>query len=165
MDAMTDKVLELSKREIKIERTLDAPRELVWQAWTDPDHLSQWWGPHGFTAPLCQWDARPGGAILVHMRGPQGSPFDFDMPMGGRFEEVHAPERLVFVTTAMPDEDGRPQLEVRLTVTFTEEHGSTRITVQAVVLRSTPGTDSAIAGMEQGWTESLEKLADHLRAA
>lgn len=149
--------------QITITRTFDAPRELVWQAWTDPEQLARWWGPHGFTAPRCQWDAEPGKAILVHMRGPEGSPFDFDMPMGGRFEEVHAPDRLVFVTTAMPDEAGHPQLEVRHTVTFAEEHGGTRITMQAMVIRSGPGAAGAIDGMAQGWSESLEKLAEHLR--
>jgi uncharacterized protein YndB with AHSA1/START domain len=71
---------EKNKNDLVITRIFDAPRELVWKAWTDPKHVDQWWGPHGFTNPLCEWDARPGVKILVHMRGPKGSPFDFDMP-------------------------------------------------------------------------------------
>lgn len=145
-------------RELTLTRIFDAPRELVWKAWIDPKHIAQWWGPHGFTNPLCKWDAQPGNAILVHMHGPQGSPFDFDMPMGGTFEEVRPPERLVFLTNAMPDETGKPQLEVRNSVTFEEYNGKTKVTLQAVVLRSTPAVAGAIAGMEQGWSQSLEKL-------
>lgn len=147
---------------ITLTRCFDAPRDRVWRAWTDPEHLARWWGPHGFTAPYCAWDARPGRAIRVHMRGPKGSPFDFDMPMGGHFEEVRPPEHLVFVTTAMPDEDGRPQLEVRHTVDFAEEDGGTRITLRAVVIRAEPDAANAVAGMERGWSESLEKLERHL---
>ena len=74
-----------------ITRIFDAPRTLVWKTWTDPKHIAQWWGPHGFTNPLCEWDARTGGAILVHMRGPAGSAFDMIMPMKGVFREVAAP--------------------------------------------------------------------------
>src|ERR1022692_2953719 len=124
---------EKNKNELVITRIFNAPRGLVWKAWTDPKQISQWWGPHGFTAPLCEWDAQPGNTILVHMHGPKGSPFDFDMPMGGIFEEVHAPERLVFISNAMPDETGMPQLEVRNTVTFEECAGKTRLTLHAVV--------------------------------
>lgn len=150
--------MDATPRELTLTRIFDAPRELVWKAWTDPEHIAQWWGPHGFTNPLCQWDAQPGNAILVHMRGPKGSPFDFDMPMGGAFEEVIASERLVFITNAMPDETGQPQLEVRNSVTFEDDNGKTKVTLQAVVLRSTPAVAGAIAGMEQGWSQSLEKL-------
>jgi uncharacterized protein YndB with AHSA1/START domain len=144
--------------ELSFSRVFDAPRALVWQAWTDPNHIEQWRGPHGFTNPLCQWDAQPGKAILIHMHGPKGSPFDFDMPMGGTFQEVHAPERLVFLSNAMPDESGKPQLEVRNSVTFEDDNGKTKVTMLAVVLRSTPAVAGAIAGMEQGWMQSLEKL-------
>lgn len=150
--------LDKTPHELTLTRIFDAPRELVWKAWTDPKHVAQWWGPHGFTNPLCQWDAQPGKAILVHMHGPKGSPFDFDMPMGGTFQEVRALEQLVFITNAMADETGKPQLEVRNTVTFEDYNGKTKITLQAVVLKSTPAVAGAIAGMEQGWTQSLEKL-------
>jgi uncharacterized protein YndB with AHSA1/START domain len=139
-------------------RIFDAPRELLWQAWTDPEHVAQWWGPHGFTAPHCAWDAQPGKTILVHMLGPKGSAFDYIMPMGGEFLEVSAPERLVFLTNAMPDETGRPQLEVHNTVTFEEYSGKTRLTLQALIIKSTPAVAGPIAGMEQGWSQSLEKL-------
>jgi uncharacterized protein YndB with AHSA1/START domain len=146
-----------------ITRIFDASRELLFKAWTDPKHIAQWWGPHSFTNPLCEWDARPGGAILVHMRGPKGSVFDMVMPMKGMFHEVAAPERLVFTSSALEDETGQPQLEVLNTVTFTEHNGKTRLTLHAKVVKSTPAAAGALAGMEQGWTESLERLAAVLR--
>jgi uncharacterized protein YndB with AHSA1/START domain len=152
-----------NQTELVITRIFGAPRELVFKAWTDPKHIAQWWGPHGFTNPLCEWDARPGGAILVHMRGPKGSVFDMVMPMKGMFHEVAAPGRLVFTSSALGDETGQPQLEVHNTVTFTEHNGKTRLTLHAKVVKSTPAAAGALAGMEQGWTESLERLAAVLR--
>ena len=83
-------------RELTLTRILDAPRELVFKLWTEPHHLAQWWGPHGFTNPVCELDARAGGAIRVHMRAPDGTTF----PMGGAFEEIVPPKRLVFTTSA-----------------------------------------------------------------
>jgi uncharacterized protein YndB with AHSA1/START domain len=151
------------KSELLITRSFDAPRALVWKAWTDPQQIAQWWGPHGFTNPLCEWDARPGGKILVHMHEPKGSPFDFDMPMKGMFHEVSAPERLVFTSTALEDAAGNPQLETLNTLTFTEHNGKTTLTLHAKVVKATPAAAGAIAGMEQGWSQSLEKLAAVLR--
>lgn len=145
--------------EMVITRLFDAPRELVWKAWTDPQQIAQWWGPHGFTNPLCEWDARPGGAILIHMRGPKGSPFDFIMPMKGKFHEVLAPERLVFTGSAIEDKMGNAQLEVHNTVTFAENNGKTTLTVYAKVVKVLPGAAQALAGMEEGWSQSLERLA------
>lgn len=141
-----------------ITRIFDAPRTLVWKTWTDPKHIAQWWGPHGFTNPLCEWDARTGGAILVHMRGPAGSAFDMIMPMKGVFREVTAPGRLVFTATALEDEAGEHQLETLNTITLEEYNGKTRFTLQVNVIKVTPAAAGARAGMEQGWTQSLEKL-------
>lgn len=152
----------LSVPDLIITRTFDAPRALVWKTWTDAKQIEQWWGPHGFTNPLCEWDARPGGRILLHMRGPKDSPFDFVMPMKGKFHEVVAPERLVFTSSALEDEAGHAQLETSNTVTFTEHNGKTTLTLHAQVIKATPAAAGAIGGMEQGWSQSLEKLAAHL---
>ena len=145
---------ESAERKLKITRVFDAPREVVFKAWTDPKLLAQWWGPKGFTNPVCELDVRPGGAIRVHMRGPDGTVY----PMGGKFHEIVEPERIVFTSTAHEDETGEPQLEVFNTVTFAEHNGKTTLTLHAVVVKSGPGTATALAGMEQGWTESLERL-------
>ena len=85
------------EREVIITRVFDAPRDLVFRAWTDPRHVSQWWGPHHFTNPVCEVDPRVGGAIRIHMRAPDGTVY----PMTGRFVEIDRPHRLVFTTAAV----------------------------------------------------------------
>ena len=146
--------------EVVIRRTFDAPRELVYQVWTDPAHVVHWWGPKHFTNPVCEVDARPGGALLVHMQAPDGQVY----PAKGTFEEVVEPERIVLVTTAIEDEHGDPELIVRNTVTFEEEDGRTLLTMQATVLKATERAKLALSGMEQGWSESLDKLGEYLSA-
>jgi uncharacterized protein YndB with AHSA1/START domain len=140
-------------REFVITREYDAPRELVFKAWTDPKHLVRWWGPEGFTNPVCEWDARPGKRIYVVMRGPDGT----DYPMGGEFREVVAPERLVFTSGAM-DEKKRLLFEFLHTVTLAERAGGTLLTVRSTVTMTTPGAGRYIGGFEMGMTQSLVRL-------
>ena len=109
-------------------RVFDAPRELVWKAWTDPKMMAQWFGPRGFTNPVCELDVRVGGSLLIVMRGPDGQ----DYPMKGEFREVVAPERLIFTNIAT-DHDGNHLLEGETTVTFTEKGGKTTLTGHIVV--------------------------------
>ncbi len=135
----------------------NAPRELVFKVWTDPKHVAQWWGPRGFTNPLCELDLRPGGAILIHMRSPDGIVY----PMTGVFQEVVPPERLVFTSAAL-DSDGNPMFEVLTTVTFAEEGGKTKQILRARVIKKTAQAAPYLAGMEQGWTQSLERLAAYV---
>src|SRR5579859_4235348 len=113
-------------KELIITRTFQAPREVVFKAWTDPKHLAQWWGPRGFTNPVCEWDARPGKKIHVVMRGPNG----VDYPMGGEFREITAPERLVYTSGAM-DEKGIMLFELLHTATFVESDGKTKLTLHS----------------------------------
>ena len=75
----------------------DAPRELVFKAWTDPKQVAQWWGPHGFSNPVCELGLRPGADIRIHMRGPDGTVY----PMTGVYHEIVKPERLVFNSAAL----------------------------------------------------------------
>jgi uncharacterized protein YndB with AHSA1/START domain len=148
-------------RELIIERVLDAPRELVFQTWTDPKHLAHWWGPKGFTNPVCELDLRSGGAIRIHMQGPDGVIY----PMRGTVHEFTPPERLVFTSTAFEEEEGNPKLEVLNTVTFGEQDGKTRLRVEAVIVKASPEVDPALAGMEPGWNQSLDKLAEYVSAS
>ena len=139
---------------LTIVREFHAPRALVFAAWTDPKHLAQWWGPHGFTTPVCEADARPGGRLHIDMRSPDGTLY----PCLGTFEEVVAPERVVFVTSAL-GENGRSLFDVRTTATFEERGGKTRVTLQANVLATyVPEAAQYLDGMEAGWTQSLERL-------
>jgi uncharacterized protein YndB with AHSA1/START domain len=159
MMTKNDPKMETLERGLVITRIFDAPRELVFKAWTEPERVAQWWGPHGFTSPVCELDVRPGGAIHIHMRGPDGGVY----PMKGVFHEIVVPQRLVFTTRAFEDEQGSPQLEALHTVTFDDLGGKTKLTLQARVVKWTPEVAEALAGMEEGWVQALERLAESLR--
>jgi uncharacterized protein YndB with AHSA1/START domain len=154
MDKKTDQV----PSELILERTFNAPRELVFKVWTDPTHLAKWWGPKDFTTTVETLEVRPGGTLLVTMHGADG----LVIPMKGVFQEVTPPERLIFITSSFEDEAGNAQLEVRNTITFVEVDGKTKLTVQALVLKSTPAVAGSLAEMEEGWNQSLDRLAETL---
>jgi uncharacterized protein YndB with AHSA1/START domain len=137
--------------DVVLTRTFHAPRALVWQVWTDPDHLAKWWGPHTFSNPLVEIDLRPGGALRVDMQGPDGV-----NAMTGQVREVVAPERFVF--TSMLESDGHTYVEVLNTVTLTEQHGVTTVTLVAHVLQAAPEAFEDLAGMHEGWRQSFERL-------
>jgi uncharacterized protein YndB with AHSA1/START domain len=140
------------EREIILVRVFDAPRELVFSMWTDAKHLAQWWGPHHFDNPVCEADARPGGKILIHMRGPDGNAHVMD----GVYREITPPTRIVFTTSV--DNGGVRLLEGHNVVTFEEVGGKTKLTLQAKVSGFTEITRMMVGGFEAGWTQSLEKL-------
>jgi uncharacterized protein YndB with AHSA1/START domain len=160
MATKTKAVEDYTGREFVITREFDAPRELVFKAWTDSKHLAQWWGPRGFTNPVCEWDARPGRNIYVVMRAPNGT----DYPMGGVFREVVVPERLIFTSGAL-DEKGKMLFEFLHTVTFVERNGKTTLTLNSRVVKTTAGANKYIGGFEAGMTQSLERLAAYLTIA
>ncbi len=135
-------------------RHLAAPRETVFSLWTDPKHLSQWWGPAGFTNPVCEFEARVGGRIHIDMQAPDGTVY----PMDGVVEEILPPERLVLRCTCCADDSGIPGIESITTVTFKSEPGGTRLVVEARVTKAEGFARDALSGMEQGWSESLDRL-------
>ncbi len=147
-----------SSHEMLMSRVVLAPRELVWKAWTDPAHLAKWWGPRGFANPRCEVDLRVGGALHIDMQRPDGTIH----AMTGRFLEIVPPERLVF--TAIPlDDDGKPIFEATNAIQFHEQGPITRIDVRATVEKiQHPFALRFLAGREQGWSESLYRLADQL---
>ena len=142
-----------SDREIVISRVFDAPRELVFKAWTDPKHVAKWWGPKNFTNIVDTWDARPNGSIRLKMLTQSG----FSHPMTGTFHEVVPPERLVFTAVA-EDDAGNRLLESFTIVTFADEGGKTKLTVHASAVGIAPIAAQMLQGMEQGWSQSLERL-------
>jgi uncharacterized protein YndB with AHSA1/START domain len=146
--------------ELQLTRLFDAPRPLVFAAWTDAKHLARWWGPHGFTNPVCELDARPGGAILINMTGPDGVAF----PMKGTVHEIVAPERFVFTSTAGENEEGIPGIQALNTVLFTEEAGKTKVTLQVRMVCVAPEFAEAVQGMSEGWNQSLDRLAADVAA-
>jgi uncharacterized protein YndB with AHSA1/START domain len=120
-----------------ITRSFDAPRELVWKAWTDPEQVMRWWGPKGFTAPVAKIDFRTGGKYLYAMRSPEGE----DFWSTGVYREIVPLERIV-VTDSFADETGTIvpalhygmigdwPLELLVTLTFKEEKGTTKFSLR-----------------------------------
>ena len=140
---------------VTLTRIFDAPRALIWKAWTDPKMMAQWFGPRGFTAPVCELDVRVGGSLRVVMRAPDGNEY----PMKGEFREVTPPERLVFTNIAT-DNDGKHLLEGETTVILSEHDGKTTLTLQAHAIGLVPIAAQMLAGMEAGWTQSIDKLVE-----
>jgi uncharacterized protein YndB with AHSA1/START domain len=151
---------ESSEREFVMERILDAPRELVFQAWSDPKHLEQWWGPKGWTLPVCKMDFRPGGVWHYCMRGPEG-----EEGWGKAvYREIVEPERIVYVDSFADAEgnalEGMP--ETVITVTFTEQAGKTKLTSRAQFASAADLETTLGMGMAEGLSETWDRLEEYL---
>jgi uncharacterized protein YndB with AHSA1/START domain len=143
-----------SVHELVITRVFKAPRELVFAAWTRPEHLAHWSGPRGFTTPHHAMDLREGGRYRACLRSPEG----VDHWVGGTYLEIQPPARLV-MTHAWEDEGGQPGPETRITVSFVEEApGRTRMDFRQTGFTSQASRD----GHESGWSSSFDVLAEHL---
>ena len=156
MTALTSELAALTGAELVITRVFDAPRSLVFKAWTEPDRAARWWGPQGFTTLHCTMDVRIGGAFRVCMRSPDGTEYWKQ----GVYREVAEPERLVF-TFAWEDAEGKPGHETVVTVTFAEHGAKTRLTLHQAVFETVAARDSHQAG----WTSTMERLAGYLATA
>jgi uncharacterized protein YndB with AHSA1/START domain len=141
---------------VEIMRVFDAPRALVWQAWTDPKMMAQWFGPRGFTSSVPQWELRVGGKLRIVMHG-----HGHDFPMKGEFRKVTPPQRLVFTSIAT-DIDGNHLLQGETVVTLDERDGKTIVTVKAHAVGLVPIAKQMLAGMKVGWTQSIDKLEELL---
>jgi uncharacterized protein YndB with AHSA1/START domain len=142
-------------------RVFQAPRTLVWKLWTDPYHLTQWWGPKGYTNPVCRMDVRPGGRWSHVMRGPDGTEY----PVESEYLEVVPPERIVYRNAKAEGEiwgDNPPPSFVR-TITFTEAGGETTVTIRAEFKTFEERDRIVRRGFATGTNESLDKLAEHIR--
>jgi uncharacterized protein YndB with AHSA1/START domain len=151
---MTTRFTTPSDRELVATRTFDAPRHLLWKAWTSPAHVPRWMtGPDGWTMPVCEIDLRPGGTWHFVWRDADGR----DMPMRGTYRETVAPERLV-TTEAW----GGDWPETLNTLVLTEQDGRT-LTTCTVRYPSRDAREAARAtGMTDGWSRSYDRLAAHL---
>jgi len=145
-----------SDRELVITRLFDAPRELVFKAWTEPERLMRWWGPRGFTMTFCKMDLRRGGAYRFEMRSPEGT----EHRSAGVFQDVVEPERLV-LSGAWVDAEGKPGHETVLTLTFADHDGKTMLTLHQAVFESVTARDSH----HGGWSSSMDCLAEYLATA
>jgi uncharacterized protein YndB with AHSA1/START domain len=145
---------------IVISRTLDAPRELVFAAFTDPHHLAQFWGPRFTRVADCKVDLRVGGAFRVEMRGPDGTVY----PCTGTYREIVPPERLVYAATTADDNPCGGGLPPRslVTVTFVAVRDKTHVTIVAQLQSADDRTAAMAGGYGEGWNDSLDRLADLL---
>ena len=148
---------------IIIEREFDAPRALVFKAFTDPYHLAQFWGPHGSTNPVCEMDVRPGGLWRQVMRFQDGSEYGYD----SMYLEVVEPERLVYRDVPRGSDgalDKLPPPEMVTTVLFEEVPGGMKLTAH-VRATSAAARDMAVKmGFANVVTQSLDRLEAYLRA-
>jgi uncharacterized protein YndB with AHSA1/START domain len=147
---MVDGQQTMREHTIVIEREFDAPRELVWQVWTDPDEVAKWWGPEHFTTPRekIEFDLKPGGVSRLTMVGPDGEEY----PNDGHFIDVEPPERL----SVREEEIEHPQLESgETTIEFLDLGGGrTKVVVTSRLVASDEVPDLA----HQGWNSQLDKL-------
>ncbi len=143
-------------KELTLTRILDAPREVVFGLWIKPEHVKQWWGPTGFTNPVCRLDAKPGGSIYIDMKGPDGTVY----PMSGTFKEIIIPQKIVFTSNAL-DSSGKPLFEVNNTITFEDVKGQTKLTVNARVSEITKEAKPYLDGMNEGWNQTLDRLMSY----
>ncbi len=133
-------------------RLLDAPRHLVFDMWTRPEHLARWWGPRNFTLPTCEVDFRAGGSYRFCMRAPDGT----DHWVRGEYREIVEPERLVF-TWVRDDEEGLRFRSTNLvTVTLADHGAQTKLTLHHANFQSAADRDDH----EGGWSQCLDRLAE-----
>jgi len=162
---MTETKQKIKSEDLIITRSFDAPRELVWKAWTEPERIMRWWGPKNYTAPVAKVDLSVGGKYLFCMRSPEGK----DIWSTGVFREIAAPERLVW-TDSFADADGNVvsgshygmgddfPLELLVTVILQEQGGKTHMTLTHAGLPA--GGVKKDTGV--GWNESFDKMAAFL---
>jgi|SRR5262245_6940453 len=145
---------ESSERELVITRIFDAPRELVFRMWIEPQHLARWGGPRGLAFSIIKMDARPGGAYRFNMKEGNGT----DRWSQGVYREIVPPERLVF-TTGWTDAQGKAiSPETLLTLTFEEYEGKTKLTLHQGGFESVLSRDSH----REGYLSTLARLEEYL---
>lgn len=139
-----------SNPEFRTSRVFEAPRRLVFEAWTKAEYLSRWFTPAPLTTPSCELDFRPGGVFRLVMQMPDGT----QHPMDARFTEIVPEERIVFVATIERD------LEVHTTVTFSEHSGKTTLNVHQTYSRQS----ESVRGAPLGWAATLDQLTEFIRS-
>jgi uncharacterized protein YndB with AHSA1/START domain len=139
--------------ELSLTRIFNAPRAVVWKAWTDSSHFIHWWGPKHHPAINIEWDARPGGRWRNCLRSAETGDLLWH---GGTFQVVVEPERLVFTFTW--EETGERGMETLVTISFAERDGKTEMTMHQSPFQSTDERD----GHDEGWNSTFDRLAEYL---
>jgi uncharacterized protein YndB with AHSA1/START domain len=143
-----------SDKEIVITRTFNAPRRLVFEAWTKPEHVRQWYGMRPLKMTVCEIDLSVGGRWRYVLRSPDGSEHGF----GGEYKEITPPERLVYSESY----EGMPGHESLVTVSFEEQDGTTTLTSRMLYQTKEDRDGHVASGMEPGMRETLGRLEQHL---
>jgi uncharacterized protein YndB with AHSA1/START domain len=170
---MTPNKAEATIPDFVISRVFDAPRDLVWKAFTEPERMKEWWGPKGFSVIASKMDLRPGGTYHYGMKAPNGS------AMWGKFifREIVAPERMVLINSFSDESGGITRhpmaptwpLELLSTFTFEDVGGKTKVTIRWAPHNATDDErktfDAGHDSMRQGWGGTLDQLADYLAKA
>lgn len=166
----TPTALESVSKPFLISRTFEAPRELVWQAWTDVECLKQWMTPNGYSVTACNMDLRPGGFLHYGMSSAEGQ----EMWGMSVYREIVPEEKLIYINSFSNKDAGLTRhplsatwpLEMQTTVTLVEHQGKTTLTIQWIPVSPTEEEratfDQAHDGMRQGWTGSLNSLEEYL---
>lgn len=134
-----------------IKRTFDAPRDLVWKVWSDPNQAKEWWGPNGFTLPFVEMDQRPGGKWRAHMRSPDGK----DFWQHGVYREIVPPEKTVYTFVW----DAEPDQEMLITVLFAARGNKTEMTFRQEGFKSADEK----AGHEDGWKQTFDRMSAYIK--
>jgi uncharacterized protein YndB with AHSA1/START domain len=152
-DAVSISPAQVTGGEIRIVRTFEAPRQRVFEAWTEARHLARWFGPRGFTAPVIEADVREGGTWRACIRSPDGT----DYWMRGIYREIVPPQRLVF-SHLWQDGHTAAGHETLVTITFEDIGERTRMEFRKALLVSVAEFDAQHAG----WSEALDRLGEYL---
>ncbi len=154
-------------KEITFERILDAPLETVWNAWTDPEIVKQWWGPNDVTIPECEMDVRVGGKIYIVMEaGEAMGPYKgTKWPMLGEYTIVEPKTHLAYEVKAWTEgaDKATTQIDQSTELTLAEENGKTKLTVKAIIHKIGSGAQMAVEGMQYGFNQQFDKLEKFLQ--
>ena len=148
-------------KEVEFERTYDAPIEIVWEAWTNPEQLKQWWGPDNVSIPECQVDVRVGGRIYIVMKAEEAmGPFrGTRWPMEGKYTVVEENSKLSYEVKAWTEgQKTTTEIDQVTELTLFNDNGKTKIKVKATINKIGPDAKMAVEGMQYGFDQQFDKL-------
>jgi len=152
-------------KELLLEKTIDAPPEAIWQAWTIPKMLKQWWGPDNVTIPECEVDLRVGGRFYIVMEAGEamGQYKGTKWPMLAEFTVVEPNLKLSYTAKAWTEGNNvETEIDQATEILFSEEGAKTKVSIKALIYKMGPEAGMAAEGMQAGFTQQLEKLNDFL---
>ncbi len=152
-------------KEVVFERTLNASLEAVWQAWTDPKMLKEWWGPNNVSIPECEVDLRVGGKIYIVMEAGEGMGLykGTRWPMEGKFTVVETNSKLSYTAKAWTEgQKEATEIDQVTDLILADENGKTKLKLKATINKTGPNARMAVQGMQWGFNQQLDKLEKFL---